>query len=199
MLKVITAPAFEPVSLSEAKNHLKVDNDADDALITLYITAAREHCEDYLNMALPIATFEQSFDRFPVTHRARTHLGPVNRTEFELWRSPLIAVSQVTYRDNSGDDQTLAAGVYVVDNYRQPPVVALAENASWPVVSNEPGVIKVRFTAGFATAAAIPATAKIAILLMVADWYDNREDAYSSIPKTSQRVLDMLRVQTLWG
>lgn len=39
----------EPVTLERAKQHLRVVNNDEDALITSYITAAREYAEKYQN------------------------------------------------------------------------------------------------------------------------------------------------------
>ena len=41
-LTLITAPALEPITLSEAKLHLRVEHSVDDTLISVFITAARE-------------------------------------------------------------------------------------------------------------------------------------------------------------
>lgn len=49
----------EPVSLAEAKQQLRVEFDADDALISGYITAAREICESFLNQPLVAAEGEE--------------------------------------------------------------------------------------------------------------------------------------------
>ena len=52
-------PWLEPVSLAEAKAQLRVEFDADDALIAGYITAAREVCESFLNCPLVAAEDEE--------------------------------------------------------------------------------------------------------------------------------------------
>lgn len=44
-LQLLTPPTAEPVSLVEAKLHLRVDFNDDDALITSLITAARQAAE----------------------------------------------------------------------------------------------------------------------------------------------------------
>ena len=51
MLKLITPPAFEPVSLIEAKTHLRVDYEDQNAEISSLITAARVYCEQYQHRA----------------------------------------------------------------------------------------------------------------------------------------------------
>ena len=40
--KVTTQPATEPITVAEVKLYLRVDTDADDALISAMITAARK-------------------------------------------------------------------------------------------------------------------------------------------------------------
>ena len=45
-------PIAEPVTLEEAKLQLRVEFDEDDALISSYITAAREWAEGFLNRSL---------------------------------------------------------------------------------------------------------------------------------------------------
>lgn len=48
-------PIAEPVTLEEAKLQLRVEFDEDDALISSYITAARQWAEGFLNTALVAA------------------------------------------------------------------------------------------------------------------------------------------------
>jgi hypothetical protein len=60
-----TAPAVEPVSVSEAKEHLRVDISDDDTYIGSLITAARKYCEEYLDRALVSQQLTMRMDTFP--------------------------------------------------------------------------------------------------------------------------------------
>ena len=51
-VQVVSPPAIEPVSLDLARQHCRIDSNADDSLIQVYITAARTMAEAYLSRAL---------------------------------------------------------------------------------------------------------------------------------------------------
>ena len=67
MLSKSTAPTTEPVTISEAKAHLRVDENVaeEDELIAAYIAAAREYCEGFQNRAYITQTWELWLDSFP--------------------------------------------------------------------------------------------------------------------------------------
>jgi uncharacterized phiE125 gp8 family phage protein len=65
---LVTPPVAAPVSLAEAKAHLRVDFDDEDALISGLIDAATQHLDGWsgvLGRALMPQTWEMSLDRFP--------------------------------------------------------------------------------------------------------------------------------------
>ena len=64
-LALSAAPATEPITLTEAKLWLKVDDSTDDDLITALIIAARQACEDYTHRSLITQTWQMTLDRFP--------------------------------------------------------------------------------------------------------------------------------------
>ncbi|NDC98941.1 MAG: phage gp6-like head-tail connector protein [Betaproteobacteria bacterium] len=63
--RCVVPPATEPLSLDEVKEHLRIDSSAEDALLQMYMEAAREICEHHTARALITQTWETTFDRFP--------------------------------------------------------------------------------------------------------------------------------------
>lgn len=81
-IETLVAPALPPVTLEEAKAHLRVDHPDDDALIMGLIGAATEACERHTRRSLMARTLRLTRDYWP--------LGPV-----ELPRPPLLSVERV--------------------------------------------------------------------------------------------------------
>jgi uncharacterized phiE125 gp8 family phage protein len=185
-LKLITAPTSEPLTLDEAKSHLHVDHTTDDALIQIYLAAARDDCERWTGRAFMPQTWELTLDQFPTG-------------EVLIPKPPLQSVSSIKYDDASGTEQTLATSQYTVDSVSQPGWVVPVP-AGWPTTTFE-GVnsVRIRYSAGYASAADVPGAIKAAILLMLGTLYDNREDVVVGtsalpLPLSAQYLLRPLRV-----
>lgn len=160
-----TAPATEPVTLAEAKVHLREDGTAQNDWITASIVAAREQVEKLTWRALVTQVWDIYYSDFPV-----------GGEPFRLPLPPLQSVDAITYVDTDGTTQTLASGNYQVDEYAEPAVVRAAYNTSWPEVRDETlKAVKVTITAGYGAAADVPDRYKQAIYLLVGHWYANRE------------------------
>jgi uncharacterized phiE125 gp8 family phage protein len=60
------APTVEPISLTEAKQHARITQDNDDAMIQRFIVTAREQAEDYMNRGIMTQTWQMSARRVGV-------------------------------------------------------------------------------------------------------------------------------------
>lgn len=181
-LKLVTAPAEEPVSLAEAKAHVRQDLDADDALLTALIVAARETVESRLKRALVTQTWDLLLDAFPARPGSWPPASVGHRYAWEpairLPMPPLVSVTSVSYVDLAGDTQALASGTdyQVVSGERnRPGLVAPAPGTSWPTAREQPAAVTVRFVAGYGDAAAVPVAIRQAMMLLIGNWYANRE------------------------
>lgn len=189
-ITVVTPPsAGDPVvTLAEAKLHLRVSHSTEDALIAALVAAATEHAQTETRRQLVTATLRMDLDCFPADG------------VLELHRTPVQAVSGITYVDDAGATQTLAPADYVVDTASAPARVVLADGSVWPTTDVRPNAVSVTFTAGYGAAAAVPAGIKAWMLLQVGALYRNREAfatglSVAELPASfADRLLDPYRV-----
>lgn len=160
--RLITPPTTEPVTLAEAKLHCKVDDAADDALISALITAAREQCEHILGRAIVPQTWELTLDAFPVDG------------DIELLHPPIIGITSIKYIDASTANETTLES-YSLDKDSEPGWLMPALGASWPATLAGANAVRIRYTAGYADAASVPASIKAWLLLAIGVWHKNRE------------------------
>jgi uncharacterized phiE125 gp8 family phage protein len=154
--RVVTPPAEEPVSLVEAKAHLREDGSDHDLEIGLLVSAARDHIEDVCGVYFAQQVVEATFGTFPPR-------------EIQL-RRPVISIDSVTYDDIDGVEQTVDAEGYINDLAGW--VIPLND---WPATREAASSVRIRFTVGYEDAADVPAPIKAAILLLVGHWYANKE------------------------
>lgn len=176
-LSLVTAPATEPVTLAEAKLHLRVDVNDDDDLITALIVAAREHVETFTHRALITQTWDLQLDKFPSLDWSAPLVGDsVSRGPLWIPKPPLASVTSVTYVDTTGTTQTWSASAYTVDAPAGPHArmgrIVPAFAQFYPVTRTQPNAVTVRFVAGYGAASAVPASIKAAIKILVATWFD---------------------------
>ena len=184
-VNIKTAAATEPVTLTEAKLHLKVDCTDDDTYITTLIIVARKHAELFQNRSYITQTLELRMDGFP-------------QFLIELPRPPSISVTSIKYIDSAGDTQTLDASKYTTDFNSYVARIVPAFNETWPITRQVIDSVTIEYVAGYGAAAAVPETIKQAMLLLIGVWYENREPITDStvmeIPYTVSALLNMEKV-----
>lgn len=205
-LTLITPPAREPVSVTEAKLHLRVDHSQEDDYIAGLITAAREHVEDFCNRSLLTQTWLLTLDHFPGRGMVDSHY--IDATQnftatyphkfwIALYRPPLLGVTTLKYIDANGVLTTMDPSLYQVDTYSEPGRVALGVNQIWPwtelsVPQPVLNAVQITYTAGFGVATVdgdgntslpttFPRTLRHAILLTLAHWFENRETVLTGV------------------
>ena len=168
-LQLKTAPAVEPVSLSEMKNHLRVDSDItiDDTLISSLIVAAREYVESFTSRALVTQTWYMHLNNFPAKDYIVLPFGN------------LQSVTSIKTKDKDGVETTLTAATqYLVDASDETAGrIVLPYSVSWLSLNNPYpfNPITIEFVCGYGLAVAVPESIKAAIKLLVGDMYENRE------------------------
>lgn len=181
---VTTQPSVEPITLQEAKDHLRVDSTDEDALISELIKTARQYVEQITR---------------PLITQSQTLYADCFDGVMEL-KPNLQSITSIGYTDTNGDPQTVAS--YQVNTASIIGTVQPAYDASWPSTQASVNAVQIEFVTGYGLAADVPAPIKAAMLLLIGHWYQNRESVMVGVSVTdTPMAVDMLlspyRVVTL--
>lgn len=150
----IAAPAREPVTLAEAKAHMRLDEDNEDAFITALISIARCHLEHTTGLALMSQAFRLYLDRWPADGVVR------------IARGPVLTIDAVTVYDGEGVAQAVPLAGHGLDGRARPARFCLPHP---PAPGRAMNGIEIDFTAGFGeTGADVPDELKRALMMHVA-------------------------------
>lgn len=161
---------IEPVTLQQAKDHLRVVFDDEDDYISSLIVAARQMAEGRTNRTITQRIREQAFSRW---------------CAMKLLKPPFVSVESVSYFDVDGVEQVLSPDSYTVSTRREPASVYLSGDAgssAQSIASLEEAVI-VRYTAGYPVGE-VPAPIVQWMLLQIGSMYEHRESVIAGVSVT---------------
>ena len=185
-LILTTPPVVEPVSLAEAKAHLRVTHVDDDVFISTLIVSARRRLEVKTGLRLITQGWSQFLDFWP------------GGGLVELDVNPVSAVSDVIIYGDLDTAASVDTAHYFLDATSSPPRVVFRQGRNPSPPGRRAKGIEVRFTAGFGLAAAVPVDLKQAVLLLVADAYAHRGDeAARAMPPAALELINAYRVMRL--
>ena len=180
-LQLVTPPAEEPVSLAEAKQHLRVDSGDDDLLIGSLISAARQAAETKTGRQLITARWKLLLDAFPgpLMQSASGASFSLPGHAILLAKCPVQSVVSIEYLDMNGTTQVMPSSDYVLDAACEPARLTPAFGKTWPSTLPQMGAVSVTFDAGYGTASAVPEGLKSWIKLRLGSLYAHREEVAS--------------------
>lgn len=210
-LNLVTGPAVQPLMLQEAKAHLRVDHEDEDALIDALIVTATQSIDGrdgWLGRALITQTWDLTLHRFP-GWRAR-NVSPGAEFPYRYVDGPIMlklppvqSITSITYVDTDGNTQTFDSTKYRLSaEVNGRPRVDLEYGEVWPDTRDEPDAVTVRFVAGYGDVGSdVPQPIRQAELITIGHYYENRQIVnigapVQEIPMTAQHLLAPYRV---WG
>lgn len=163
-LLMTSGPTIEPVTLAEAKAHLRVDSAAEDTLITALITTSRLQIEAALSIALLSQTWSYFIDRLPRDGVIALPLRPVR------------SLDAVRRHQDDGGFAVLPPSGFTLDGLSMPPRIVARETTAFATAPRLANAYEFSVTVGFgATAADVPAPIREAVLQLTAHWFEHRD------------------------
>ncbi len=163
-LVMTAAPAAEPISLAEAKAHLRIDADDEDQLLASLIVAARSLVERALALALVTESWSLYLDGWP---RGGAIALPI---------APVQAVTTVRVHDPDDTPTDVSSDTYSVDVLSNPARLVLAPGVAQMMPARRLNGFEIAFTAGYGDEAGdVPGPIRQALKLLVAHWFEHRE------------------------
>lgn len=166
---VTTKPVLPAIDLALVKEHLRIIGSDDDLTLALYRDAAIEIFENNANLALITQTLKQVIDCFPC-----------GESFFLLERYPIITLTHIKYYDTDNVLQTWGSTNYILESNGIPPKLSLASGKSWPsdIHPTRNNAVEITYQAGYgATDTSVPNDVKLALSLIIGDFFANREDS----------------------
>ena len=178
------------VSLSEAKEHLRIGHTDDDDYITRLCQASQLVCENLTGVDFTGNSYIFYCDTWDQTKEVPNV-------------SPIRSITQINYKDTNGVQTIWSNTNYYVAGGSQRSRIALTDGSSYPDLYDGIQNISIELTTqAFYTTTGMDMVAKQAVLITIADMYENRQSVIvgriaSKIPKTAQYLLDTMKIQTL--
>lgn len=177
----ITAPASYPVTAADVKAAGRIDGTEFDTQLALLIPALTKRAESLTGRAFVTRDFELQLDRFPCAG-------------IDLQLPDVSAIASIKYFDVDGVDRTLATGAWLLASAGLPSKVYPPYGVNWPSARLVPNGVRVRFTAGFGDAAAVPQEIKLWIIAHCIQAIENpsgaAEQNFSELPFASGLIDD---------
>lgn len=185
--QVLTEPPIEPITLAEAKKHLRVDIVDEDSYISGLIVVARQAAELFTGRALITQTWKFHVDCFPLPG-----------TCLEIPFPPLQLIESINYIPGNsslggfglgfgtGFDtlrKTLSDTIYTVDSNAEMGTVTLAYDQTWPTIRNVKNAVQIQFIAGYGNDADdIPEGIRHGMKMLLGHLYERRETTMVGVP-----------------
>ena len=164
LLARISAPAVEPLTVSETKIYLRVDHETEDTLIGDLITSARMSAENWLRRSLIHQSWKLGYDE----------CAPM---QLDLPMGPVNSLTSVSIIDRDNNTNIVDDACYSLNSAKT------MLRFDMPVYGFH---IEILYSTGYGAAAAnVPAPIRQGMLSHIAAMYDNRGEYNVAIPDQS--------------
>lgn len=183
MISIRTVAGTVPLSLADAKAHIRVDYDDDDALITSLAAAACNAIAEDVGRVLTAETW--------------TVAVPRQNGDLILPVRPVRSITNIAYFDRDDAPQTATVSDFYLFAHPDRPVVRPKDGKQWPDARERDDAITLTLSVGLT---AVPDELLAAAKLLLGHWYEHREavatgQTPAELPMAVRYLCDMHRAK----
>jgi uncharacterized phiE125 gp8 family phage protein len=144
-LILVSPPAVEPLTSTEAKARINVGSEVDDAIMEAYIMASRQSldgADGWLGRALITQTWQAMLDQWSTEFADLRIVMPL---------PPIQSISSISYLDPNGVATVVDPASYQLVQGQRPYLLP-AYGFAWPAVNTRANAITITFIAGYGSA-----------------------------------------------
>ena len=161
----IEAPPIEPITLNTAKEFLRIDHNHEDALIGDFIIAARERVEAMARLSL-------------ITRRRSYSTAKSCTSRIVINHGPVKHIHKVSLLDGADNAADIPLSELYINKRARPVSLETRRRALFSDYASDPAAIVVELEAGYGAAPAdVPMQLRQAVLLLLAQHFEHRDDA----------------------
>lgn len=214
-LTVSSAASTDILTTAEVKTHLRVTHSAEDTYIGTLIKVATSYAEKYCAGNFINTTYTMTMEDWSDVFVSNSTLGTTSNllksytypfggyyspytglAQIILPKAPVNSVSSITYFDSDNSSQTWSSSNYnVINPENQKGLIESVDGADYPSIYSRGDAITITFVSGYGSAASdVPEPIKQAVLLIIGNLYEKREDMVRKMPTTSEYLLEPYRI-----
>ena len=180
---VNTSATIAPLTYTEIRDYLRLDEGVDEALLITLLKMATQHVENYTGRALINRTYNlfiDGIDEVDYPLWEGTKVGPdmsIRKRYIELPTAPVSSVSAITSFNDQDTETTFSSSKYYLDSTREPARIYLRDGEAWPTGLRVANGLKIVYVAGYGSAKAdVPEAIRLSLLQLIAFNYEHRGD-----------------------
>lgn len=167
-LSAFAVPLVEPISLEEAKHHLNVVYDDDDAYISSLIIAARRMAEGRTNRTITQRSITQFYSGY---------------NGIRLLKPPFVSVDSISYFNEAEEEVALNTSDFMVGQCNGTTGLIAKSGFVIADMAPRPGAMKVVYTAGYPVGQ-VPEDLIHWMKLQIGSMYAHRESVIAGVSVT---------------
>lgn len=173
-VSLVTGPVNEPITVSDAKKHMRIEHNDDDAFIASLI-----------NVAISFTDVTGALGKAMISQTWAEHVG-ANPSTVYLSLGPVQSVSAIKYYDVDNALQTATLSDFHLIGQPGRYLIYPKAGKSWPTTFSRDDAIRIEYLIGYGdNSTDVPNTVRHALLMLVAHYYENREnELIGTISKT---------------